>query len=218
MYSLGIKDQPNFVVPLLTSHSRNESLLTWSHTSPPFIIQPGTLPATLIRLQLVAECFRDAGFVYLHSIMERISRNRADAIPNSDVVLNTQTEYTAPFSTHDWIPLISTPKSLAVYRCLSRIETFPLGDHCEYSALTFPIFISGCETDIVADRESVLRSLGKLQDNFGIGNVRRAKELLRILWARQDAIFNADVVGTGCREKVHWLDIVEELGWDMILA
>lgn len=147
--------------------------------------------------------------------MERISRDRADSIPTSGTTLNTQTDNPV-LSVNDWAPLISTPKNLAIYRCISRIKTFPLGDHCEYSALTFPIFISGCETDELADRDVVLRSLGKLQDNFGIGNVRRAKELLEILWARQDAISNTD--GTSCKGRVHWLDIVEELGWDMILA
>ncbi|KAJ5497035.1 hypothetical protein N7463_009022 [Penicillium fimorum] len=203
----------------LTPHFRNESLLAWSHTSTPYIIPQGASPATLTRLRLVAECFRDAGFVYLHSIMERISRT----YPNSSSTTNTRTSINAQLeenpwiSTQDWAPLISMPKSLAVYRCLSRIETFPLGDHCEYSALTFPLFISGCESENVADREIVLHSLSKLQDNFGIGNVRRAKELLGILWGRQDANLDAPFIGMG-QKNVHWLDIVEELGWELILA
>ncbi|QQK40367.1 Fungal transcriptional regulatory protein, N-terminal [Penicillium digitatum] len=204
----------------LSVASINESLLTWSHTSIPYIIPQGTSPATITRLQLVAECFRDAGFVYLHSIMERISRVYPDTSPTvgPGTTVNTQLEEIPSLSALDWVPLISTPKSVAVYRCLGRIETFPLGDHCEYSALTFPLFISGCESDNVLDREIVLRSLGKLQDNFGIGNVRRAKELLGFLWARQDANFDAQCVGMGEQKNVHWLDIVEELGWELILA
>ncbi|CAG7970066.1 unnamed protein product [Penicillium salamii] len=187
--------------------SINESLVKWTHTSTPYIIPQGTPAATLTRLQLVAECFRDAGFTYLHSIMERISRD-------------SEMETTIPigiFPTNDWISLISTPKQLAIRRCLARVETFPLDDHCEYSALTFPLFISGCESENIADREVVLRSLDKLQYNFGIGNVRRAKELLGIFWARRDA--DAGVNGLGMDQKqVHWLDIVEELGWELILA
>ncbi|KXG47636.1 uncharacterized protein PGRI_015060 [Penicillium griseofulvum] len=200
----------------LSVASINESLVTWSHTSAPCIIPQGTSPAILTRLQLVAECFRDAGFVYLHSIMERISRTCPDNSSDTGSIVSGQLKDPS-LSLQDWIPLISMPKSLAVYRCLSRVETFPLGDHCEYSALTFPLFISGCETDNVADREIVLRSLGKLQDNFGIGNVRRAKELLGILWARQDANVDARFIGMG-QKNVHWLDIVDELGWELILA
>ncbi|KGO77484.1 Protein of unknown function DUF3468 [Penicillium italicum] len=204
----------------LSVASINESLLTWSHTSTPYIIPQGTSLATLTRLHLVAECFRDAGFVYLHSIMERISRTPPDTSPTASpgTIVNAQLEESPSLPAQDWVPLISTPKSVAVDRCLGRIETFPLGDHCEFSALTFPLFISGCESDDVADREVVLRSLGKLQDNFGIGNVRRAKELLGILWARQDANFDAQCVGMGQQKKVHWLDIIEELGWELILA
>ncbi|CAG8298533.1 unnamed protein product [Penicillium nalgiovense] len=202
----------------LSVASINESLLTWSHTSTPNIVPQGTSPATLIRLQLVAECFRDAGFVYLHSIMERISRTHPHTSPTVSPSINTQLEGNPPLSAQDWLPLISTRKNVAVCRCLGRIETFPLGDHCEYSALTFPLFISGCESDDTADREVVIRSLGKLQDNFGIGNVRRAKELLRILWARQDANSDARFIGMGPQRTVHWLDILEELGWELILA
>ncbi|KAJ5178115.1 uncharacterized protein N7500_000814 [Penicillium coprophilum] len=203
----------------LSVASINDSLLTWSPTSTPCIIPQGTSIATLTRLQLVAECFRDAGFIYLHSIMERISRTRSDvsSATHTGTMVNTRPEETQPLSEGDWVPLISTPKTLAVYRCLSRIEDFPLGDHCEYSALTFPLFISGCESDNLADREVVLRFLSKLQDNFGIGNVKRAKELLGILWGRQDADFDARFIEMG-QKNVHWLDLVEELGWELILA
>ena len=151
--------------------------------------------------------------------MERISRT-PDTSPAASpgTIVNAQLEENPSLSAQDWVPLISTPKNVAVYRCLGRIETLPLGDHCEYSALTFPLFICGCESDDIADRGVVLRSLGKLQDNFGIGNVRRAKELLGILWARQDTNFDARFSGMGRQRNVHWLDIVEELGWELILA
>lgn len=55
-----------------------------------------------------------------------------------------------------------------------------------------------------------MRSLGRLEENFGIGNVKRAKELLNVLWDRQ---------GNGNGEKeVHWLDVLEGMQWDLILA
>jgi hypothetical protein len=41
---------------------------------------------------------------------------------------------------------------------------------------------------------------------------------LRILWARQDANFDARFIGMSRQKNVHWLDIVEELGWELILA
>jgi hypothetical protein len=147
--------------------------------------------------------------------MERISRD-ADNFSVSPGTSNTLLE--SPITAHDWVSLISTPKQVAVQRCLVRVETFPLDDHCEYSALTFPLFLSGCESDNIADREVVLRSLSKLQDNFGIGNVRRAKELLGILWARRDADVGFYGILDVDRKRVHWLDIVEELGWELILA
>ena len=123
----------------------------------------------------------------------------------------------SPYIT-EWAPLISAPKSTAIYRCLARVESFPLDDHCEYSALTFPLFISGCESDVFAHRDLIIRSLGKLQTNFGIGNVERAKEVLRILWARQDANAKDVAAGGSASRKTHWVDILEELQWELILA
>lgn len=146
---------------------------------------------------------------------------------NSDT-LNTPTNHpdalspafsveNSPYIT-ELAPLISVPKSTAIYRCLARVESFPLDDHCEYSALTFPLFISGCESDVFDHRDLVIRSLGKLQTNFGIGNVERAKEVLRILWVRQDANAQDIVAGGSASRKTHWVDILEELQWELILA
>ncbi|KAJ6121720.1 hypothetical protein N7512_004185 [Penicillium capsulatum] len=185
----------------------NDSLMTWSHASIPYMIPHGLSPASLVRLHLVAECFRDAAFVYVHSILERMS------MASNNASIHTP-------SVPDWALLISTPKSTAVHRCLSRVETFPLDDHCEYSALTFPLFIAGCESNTLAQRELALRSLGKLQNNFGIGNVRRAKDVLGILWTRRDALdpSASRAAESSTRGVVHWLDILEELQWELILA
>lgn len=117
----------------------------------------------------------------------------------------------------EWASLISIPKSSAIHRCLARIESFPLDDHCEYSALTFPLFISGCESEIFEHRDLIMKALGKLQDNFGIGNVKRAREVLRILWAKQDASIRDSGDGGGVK-KPHWMDILDELQWELILA
>lgn len=123
----------------------------------------------------------------------------------------------------EWAPLIFAPKSVAVHRCLARVETFPLDDHCEYSALTFPLFIAGAESDVLAHRSLVIQSLAKLQSNFGIGNVKRAEEVLAILWARKDAnaldgIFLGEPSVNANAQSSHWLDILEELQWELILA
>lgn len=141
--------------------------------------------------------------------------------PSSQIVpesesLSSTTEDIPHFT--EWSSLISTTKATAIARCLARVESFPLDHHCEYSALTFPLFISGCESDVLAHRDLVVRSLGKLQVNFGIGNVERAKDVLRILWARQDAHaqeYGASGIG---KFKVHWMDILEELQWELILV
>ncbi|KAJ5092101.1 hypothetical protein NUU61_006971 [Penicillium alfredii] len=191
--------------------SINESLLTWSHTTTRYTIPHQMTKATLTRLQLVAECFREAAFIYLHSILERMYPNHSLA----DNTVDSSLENTV-HPAFTYISLISTPKSTAVHRCLARVESFHLDGHCEYSALTFPLFIAGCESDSAAQRDLVARSLDTLHRNFGIGNVRRAKEVLGILWSRNEVHAGAES-GT-VQGAVHWLDVLDELGWELNLA
>ncbi|CAI7611037.1 unnamed protein product [Penicillium pancosmium] len=189
----------------------NDSLLTWSHTNTRYVIPQGLTTETLSRLQLVAECFRDAGFIYLHSILERMQTQPQPQPRTTSDITPSLTEVEIELTS-----LISVPKAIAVDRCLSRIESLHLDDHCEYSALTFPLFISGCESEVLAHRDLVVNSLAKLQSNFGIGNTQRAKEVLRILWSRRDA-YTRNPAGKKT-ENVHWFDILEELQWDLTLA
>ncbi|KAL4893364.1 fungal-specific transcription factor domain-containing protein [Aspergillus ambiguus] len=165
-------------------HAIDAALHDWTHENTRCIIPKGISADTLFRLRVVAECFRDAAYIYLHSTLERLGHN--------DLILSSV-----------WSSFVSVTKSEAVHRCLRRIESLPLDEHCEYSALTFPLFMSGCETDHDADHEFILASLRKLEVNFGIGNVKRAKELLRLLWDG---------------EKRHWMDVLEDLGWNLIVA
>ncbi|KAB8255293.1 fungal-specific transcription factor domain-containing protein [Aspergillus pseudonomiae] len=170
----------------LEIHAIDSSLRNWTHSSTPYLIPKGATDASLARLRMVAECFRDAAYIYLHSTLERMSQGIvARNLPSL------------------WSSFISRTKQVALRRCLDRIQSFPLDENCEYSALTFPLFIAGCESESPAARELVIQSLSKLESNFGIGNTKRAKELLNILWNG---------------EKMHWLDVLEQLKWDLILA
>ncbi|PWY69561.1 C6 transcription factor [Aspergillus heteromorphus CBS 117.55] len=166
-------------------HAIDTSLRTWTHSNTQYITPKGITQANLSRLRMVADCFRDAAYIYLHSTLEKMSQ--ATLIP----LLSS------------WAACISLPRSDALRRLLDKVRMCPLDAHCEYSALTFPLFIAGCESKDADDRDLLISSLSKLEVNFGIGNVRRAKELLRILWK-----------GGG----VHWLDMLDQLQWDLILA
>lgn len=187
---------------LILNYDRNDSLLTWTSSSIRLDIPQDLTQSTLVRLELVAECFRDAGFVYLHSVLEHMYRD-------------TPTSHASPQTPNpvvDWLFLISTPKQIAIDRLLARIQSFPIDDNCEYSALTFPLFIAGAESEIFEHRDLVLESLSKLQENFGIGNTLRAKDVLRILWARRDSTSQDPSM------KPHWMDILEELKWELTLS
>ena len=117
---------------------------------------------------------------------------------------------------------LSTTKQQALDRCLNRISVFLNAGtdnnededefticprHCEYSALTFPLFIAGCECWSEMQMGIVVSALGRLEVGFGIGNVKRVKEVLGVLWA-----------GGDCDGRRHWLDVLEDLGWELIVA
>ncbi|PYH78893.1 C6 transcription factor [Aspergillus uvarum CBS 121591] len=168
-------------------HAIDTLLHDWTHQDMRYIIPEGITETNLCRLRMVANCFRDAAYIYLHSILEKMSKG-------------TKITITAG----PWSALISMSRSDALQMLLSRIRTAsPLDAHCEYSALTFPLLIAGCEIRAPEDKELVMTCLSSLEVNFGIGNVKRAKEMLHALWAT---------------EGVHWLDLLDQLQWDLILA
>ncbi|KAL2807865.1 fungal-specific transcription factor domain-containing protein [Aspergillus granulosus] len=156
-------------------------LRSWTSTKTTYIVPKGITESTISRLCMVADSFRDAAYIYLHSTLERI-------VPQPSNILDD----------------ISRSKPVAIRHLLQRIKDNPIDNNCEYSALTFPLFIAGCEATSHTDRDLILQALTTVEANFGIGNVKRAKELLGVLW-RSD------------RER-HWIDVLEELGWNLILA
>jgi hypothetical protein len=157
-------------------------LRTWTSTKTTYIIPKGITESAIARLRMVADSFRDAAYIYLHSALERVS-----------LASQSGTSFN-----------ISRSKHAAIQYLLQRIKDNPIDNNCEYSALTFPLFIAGCEVTSQTDRDLVLQSLTTVEANFGIGNVKRAKELLGVLW-RSDG-------------ERHWMDVLEGLGWDLILA
>ncbi|KAL4997215.1 fungal-specific transcription factor domain-containing protein [Aspergillus recurvatus] len=184
----------------------------WTSTKTTYIIPKGMAQATLSRLRLVAESFRDAAYIYLHSVLERITRSKILA---SSPISNVPREFEC---------LITTSKTTAITSLLTRLRTHPIDNNCEFSALTFPLFIAGCETNSKEDRESVWDMLSVIEINFGIGNVKRAKEALEIVWAScslaDDGVGNGEarIEDKQKRVKKHWTDVLNGLGWDLILA
>lgn len=169
--------------------SRDESLRAWTYGEEKYIIPKGMSQETLSRLRMVAECFRDATFIYLHSTIERIIRGRGE-------------EEGGQIIQH-----LTVSKAEALGRFRGRIRSCLLFDdaaHCEYSALTFPLFIAGCESREPEVRDDILSRLDALEVNFGIGNVKRAKELLDMVWSSHS--------------QLHWMDVLESLDWQLILA
>ncbi|KKK17587.1 hypothetical protein ARAM_003933 [Aspergillus rambellii] len=183
----------DFVALGLEINTIDTLLRNWTTTETKHTIPKGMTAATISRLHMVADCFRDAAYIYLHSILARITQ---------DIIIII-IEPPSPSTRPPWNNLISLPKAAAVQRLLQRIRTCSIDDNCEYSALTFPLFIAGCESETQSDRSLIFQVLTTLEVNFGIRNVQRVKELLGILWRGG---------------KSHWLDVLEELQWDLILA
>lgn len=141
----------------------------------------------------MAECFRDAAYIHLHSTLEQIQ-------------------------TYEGKPeVLSRSKLDALDTCLARIASFLPGSpettaapemticpaHCEFSALTFPLFFTGCECQTAEQRGVVLTALELLGNGYGIGNVKRVKEVLGDLWSNG---------------QKDWGGVLGELGWELIVV
>lgn len=107
--------------------------------------------------------------------------------------------------------IISLSKRQALEEIMEMLRCHPPNNLIEYSALTFPLTIAGCECGGNKEHLSlILDALKTLEVNFGIGNTRRAQELLELYWGA-----NAN---STARSRRHWLDLLEDIGWDLLLV
>ncbi|KAI2429425.1 hypothetical protein LOZ19_006772 [Ophidiomyces ophidiicola] len=80
---------------------------------------------------------------------------------------------------------------------------------CPGVAVLQPLFAAGCEACNHVDRESVRALLSRLESQYGMGNVKKAKEFLEDLWAMRDD--REDVEG-----RVRWDTVMVEKGLDIL--
>lgn len=171
-------------------------LQTWTPSSKPYIYPSGITQGSLLRLQAVAECFRDAAYIHLHSTLEHIQTGQDQTHPHRSIS-------------------ISRTKTDARDTCLARVASFLPGSdrgnpelticpaHCEFSALTFPLFFTGGECQTAAQRGVILTALDLLETGFGIGNVNRVREVLGVMWTEG---------------RKDWRGVLGGLAWEVIVA
>jgi hypothetical protein len=170
--------------------------MSWSCDEQDFIIPKGTSKATFERLKIVADYYRYGSFILLHSTLDGISQSSPLKIEGSQSTF------------WDMIhSLVTFTKPVALQHLMSLLRSFPPNSHPEFSALVFPLFIAGCECEDNEQLTLILKSLHTLEVNFGIHNTKRAQELLVIL---SQLRFEG--------KQKHWLNLLEELEWDLMLV
>ncbi|CRG89806.1 hypothetical protein PISL3812_06845 [Talaromyces islandicus] len=174
----------------------NNLLVSWSCDEQDFIIPEGISEATFGRLKIIADYYRYGAYIFLHSTLDGISQSNPLEIQGSQSTF------------WDMIhSLVAFAKPVALQHLVSLLRSFPPNSHPEFSGLVFPLFIAGCECEDNEQLALILKSLHTLEVNFGIHNTKRAQELLMILSQLR------------CEGKPkHWLDLLEELEWDLMLV
>ncbi|KAI1964912.1 hypothetical protein LOZ58_001603 [Ophidiomyces ophidiicola] len=108
------------------------------------------------------------------------------------------------------LPLSHHLVQASVHQIILRVSAihFAKGP-CPGVAVLQPLFAAGCEACNHADRESVRGLLSRLESQYGMGNVKKAKEFLEDLWAMRDD--SEDVEG-----RVRWDTVMVEKGLDIL--
>lgn len=174
---------------------RNEYLTNWSCREQSFIIPKGITEAAIDRLEMVANCFRYAAFIFLHSSLERMAWPTTTTMVNPNIWEKLRSQ-------------ISHSKSQALQNIVTLLHSNPPDNNTEYSALTFPLFIAGCECEGNEEQLTlILGALKTLEVSFGIRNTIRAQEMIELYWG-SDSL----------RQRRHWLDLLEDMDWDLLLV
>ncbi|KAI1980329.1 hypothetical protein LOZ51_005686 [Ophidiomyces ophidiicola] len=108
------------------------------------------------------------------------------------------------------LPLSHHLVQASVHQIILRVSAihFAKGP-CPGVAVLQPLFAAGCEACNHVDRESVRALLSRLESQYGMGNVKKAKEFLEDLWAMRDD--SEDVEG-----RVRWDTVMVEKGLDIL--
>ncbi|KAL1899570.1 lysine requiring protein [Sporothrix stenoceras] len=162
----------------------------------------GVTMAQIGRLLFVAQRIRYAAFVFLHAMIEFAENTLVDVAP------------------HEWRSLVDSlpyTKTRAVDGCLDMLETLAVGAHCEFAALTLPLFIAGCETNDPRQRYFVLDRLFLLEKSVSIGNIARARDALMMIWQNPQESSTA-TVSKSMTDRQFWWKVLQEMGWELILS
>jgi hypothetical protein len=151
----------------------------------------GVTVSQMSRLLFVAQRIRYAAFIFLHAALDR-----ARTIWNLNDSVWVTVRRRIPYS-----------KDEALHGALEMLADTPVGEHCEFAALTLPLFVAGCETSEAAKRYLILDRLHVMERRFGIGNISRAKDALMTIWQERS-----------CGQSKSWWNILHEIGWELILS
>ncbi|KZW02896.1 hypothetical protein EXIGLDRAFT_730989 [Exidia glandulosa HHB12029] len=108
--------------------------------------------------------------------------------------------YTVMSGPHPRVPEIVD----AVASIIESLKVLPASQYDR--SLVFPICIAGCMTDDLGHREFLRNRL--LAQDPTVGNVAEARMVMEAVWQRRDK-FNMNA---------HWLDVMKELGYNLLLV
>ena len=143
------------------------------------------------RILFVAQRIRYSAFVFLHSVLE---------------YAQTQCNFSDP----QWQEIkdrIPYTKMQAMDGCMEMLAEIPAGEHCEFAALTLPLFLTGCETEDREKRYLILDRLFLMETSFAIGNISRARDALMAIWRSQRESKNQ-----------FWWKVMQDMGWELLLS
>lgn len=150
-------------------------------------------PETLGGVQKIASAYRKGVFIWSHSVLEHLT--------NPDIArLSVYQKDVAKGQ----IPMT---KESAVTSCLEDLTAVPRGHPCE-AALTFLLFLTGCETEKSDEFDIIYDRLQSLDKNLHIGNVQQALIFLDKVYANKNRPGGVQ----------HWQSLWKEMGWDLILS
>ncbi|RDW74205.1 hypothetical protein BP5796_07647 [Coleophoma crateriformis] len=143
-----------------------KKLASWKWSLKSYVVPDGVSPSDLQMLERVAEAYRFAAYIYLHSTLKTVNSDQPSRSGAYGDLLRAK-DFGLPYSVE-----------YAVQQCLDLAGEIPSGHGCE-SALLLPLFLAGCETNNVTHISVVVQRLIKMEQTIGIGNIKRAREVVQ---------------------------------------
>lgn len=163
-------------------------------------------------LRSIALAYRSVALILLYRLIRKQASLSQETQQQHTAQAHQQDDFDHPetlFTTQTLIELLQSKISFQVSETVRHVSAIPIWSAPE-AAILFPLFVAGGEAHGGRQAEEIRLRLGQNLARRRFQNISRAMEILEVIWGRR--------TGDSDRGPSDWEDVLDEMGWELVLT